>query len=90
MLLRNANNSVFYNLDVVGNFVIVNINDFSYFESFVMRYTVSHYNNFSGFDILFNLFSGNNYFIFLDTRSYYDDLLDLFSDDNKFEILAVC
>jgi hypothetical protein len=91
MLLRNANSSVFSSPDVVGNFVIVNINDLFYFEFFAMRYTISHYNNFYGFDILFDLFSGNNYFIFLSKRSYYNDLLDFFSDsDSGFEILAVC
>jgi len=90
MLLKNANNLIFFDTKAVGNFVIVNISNFSYFEFFVMHYTISHYNSFSGFDVLFNLFSGNNYFIFLNKHSYYDNLLDLFSDDgSNFELLAV-
>jgi hypothetical protein len=91
MLLRNVTNPIFSKIDAVGNFVIVNIINFSYFEFFVMQYNLSHYNSFSGFDVLFNLFSGNNYFVFIDKHSYYNDLLDLFSNsDSNYEVLAVC
>jgi hypothetical protein len=87
MLLRNVNIRTFDDRD----FVVVNINNFSFFDFFVKRYTVFHSTSFTNFDVLLNLFSGNNYFVFINKYSYYSDLLDLLSfDDSDFELLAIC
>jgi hypothetical protein len=75
----------------MDNFVVINLINFSLFDFFVNQYSILHYKNFVGFDILFNMFCGNNYFVFADKFSYYDDLLDFLSADiNDFELLSAC
>jgi hypothetical protein len=91
MLLKRFNSFLFDNIDIENNFVVLNINNAVFFDFFSKRYIIFHYKDFIRFGNIFNLFSGNNYFIFINGYVFFNDLLDLFTvDDNDFELLAVC
>ena len=89
MLLRKFNNLLFDNIDIENNFVVLNINNSTFFDFFSKRYIIFHYKNFIHFGNIFNLFSGNNYFVFVNKYMFFNDLLDLLSNEYDFELLAV-
>jgi hypothetical protein len=91
MLLKRFNKFIFDTVTAENNFIVLNINNSAFFDFFSKRYTIFHYKDFIGFGNILNLFSGNNYFVFINKYIFFYDLLDLFiNDDNEFELLAAC
>jgi len=90
MLLKKGKKSKYTDLAPLNSFVIVNVTNFSYFNYLVDRYNFSHNAGRVVFKTPFDFFSGNNYFALIGEHFFYDDILELMSNESNFELLAIC
>src|SRR5215467_2983248 len=96
MLLKHNNNYIkdFF-LDFVFKnkvFFVMNINDYEIFEfyNYCLNFSkIFHKKSFLGFNIFSNLFSGNNYFCFLEPYYFFDYYLELINN-NLYDLIGIC